>query len=136
MSLRKADLISMFEQGTIGCSAQFKSSILKVTGRGGQSASRDYIHANCILAELEKVGVSPRTLNTKEEALVKLHPATRFRLNMYSPCLAFRYDELKPNEQKMMFDSPDYIFTEKENGVRGILIHYKGKNVSLFTQLF
>lgn len=77
MSLRKADLISMFEQGTIGCSAQFKSAILKVTGRGGQSAARDYIHANCILAELEKVGVSPRTLNTKEEALAKLHPADR-----------------------------------------------------------
>ena len=127
MALRKADLIALFEQGTIGCSQQFTKSILKATGRGDVYAARDYIKANCLLAELRKEGIDVRDLTTEAEALLKLHPAVRYRLGIQTPCLAFRYDELKPPQQEGVFNDKNFVFLEKENGVRGTLIIYKGE---------
>lgn len=127
MALRKSDLINMYEYLSIGATDAFKRQILKVTGRGGQSASRDYIRANALLAEVLKVHPDLSDLETEKQAYALLHPAIRFRLMHYTPCLAYRYDELKPEQQKELFRNKDAVFTEKENGVRGWLISYKGK---------
>lgn len=127
MALRKADLEAMFEELTEGCQPGFKAQILKKTGRGGGSASRDYIHACAILTTLRSVNPSLREFATVKEALMTLHPAYRFRLGMYSPMLASRYDELKPEDQKRLFRDKNYVFSEKINGVRAVLVYYKGE---------
>lgn len=127
MKLKKDELVSMFEEKSVDCKQSFKQSILKPTGRGGVYAARDYIHANSILAMLDKAGVNKSLLSNRDDLKKYLHPAVLFRLNAYTPCLAYRYDELKPAQQKALFEKPNYIATEKENGARGWLIYYKGK---------
>jgi ATP-dependent DNA ligase len=62
-----------------------------------------------------------------------LSAATRFRLKAYTPCLAARYDELKEQEQNKIFEDPNWVFTEKQNGVRGWLIVHNGE-VKLFSR--
>jgi len=126
MSLRKADLVKMYETQSQGFDNGFLLQILKKTGRGDQYASRDYIVANAILAELIKANAPKSEIKTRKDVNKYIDAATRFRLGIFTPCLAFRYDELKENEQKRLFESKDFVFTEKENGVRGILIHHKG----------
>lgn len=126
MSLKKQDLINLWEELSSEISTSLKKQILEVTGRGGCSASRDYISANAYLVELKKVCSDLSTIETKAQGLALMHPAVRFRLSYYTPCLAYRYDELKPAEQKEIFDSKKWVFTEKQNGVRGNLIYYKG----------
>lgn len=138
MSLKKQDLIDMFTFNMQSVPAEYRakltSEILPQTGRGGQSASRDYVQANCLIAEYKKAIAAKSSMSveevlltdvkTKEDLLAPLHPAVKFRLKMLSPCLAFRYDELKPAEQTNLFDSSNWLATEKQNGVRGILIVY------------
>lgn len=127
MALNKNELVSMFENASIGYKKSFVDSILKATGRGGVYAARDYIHANCILATLEQYQVDKNQLE-KEEDLKKFIPkAVLFRLNAYTPCLAYRFDELKKPAQDKLFDKDNYLFTEKQNGCRGWLIHAQGK---------
>jgi hypothetical protein len=123
---RKADIIALYEELSAGYNPQFLSQILLPTGRSGQFATRDYVSANAILAELLKVGADPTTIQTKADVKKWLHPTTLFRLNMYTPCLAYRYDELKPHEQENLFTNQNWIFTHKINGVRAILVHHKG----------
>lgn len=127
MALRKADLESMWENKTQHCKESFKRQLLLKTGRGGGSASRDYIHALCLLSEIEKMGKSYDDCETVEEALKLIHPLTRFRWKYYSPCLAFRFDELKEKEQTQILDSTDWVATEKMNGVRCWVMYWKGQ---------
>ena len=128
MALKKSDLMDLYTNLSMGLSPKVKGEVLAVTGRGGQSASRDYISANCLLAEYRKANPSSdlSTITSKDELWNGIHPATRFRLKMYTPCLAFRYDALKPEEQKALFSNKNIIFTEKINGCRGIFIYHKG----------
>lgn len=140
MALRKQDLIDLLESYDL--QPQVKSSILKKTGRGGSSASRDYIQALALLAEFNKVqsgeslgskewqlgqlsslqGISPFRLTSHEQLWSVLHPATKLRLINYTPCLCSRYDELKEPQQKALFNDSNWVFTEKLNGIRAWLI--------------
>lgn len=132
MNLRKQDLIEMYNRLSIGYNQQFLSSILKPTGRGGVLKAADYIHANAVLAELNKVedrgqiSFDKETLKRWEDTKGILHPTVRFRLNSYTPMLAERYDSLKPDQQKYLFESKKVLFTLKMNGVRGWFIHAGG----------
>lgn len=129
MNLRKKDLVSIYERLSQGFSDSFLREILVPTGRGGVYASRDYIHANAVLAEIRKVstGINKSEIRRKADLKKVLHSTTRFRLNMYTPCLAYRYDELKDDEKKKVFNDKNWIFTEKENGVRGVFVYAGGK---------
>ena len=116
MNLRKNDLVKMFEEASKGYLPEFLNKILIPSGRGGVYAARDYITANCILAEIRKAAAEGKRVNqaeikSKEDLKSILHPVTRFRLSMYTPMLAFRYDELTPQLQKKQFDDPDIIAT-------------------------
>lgn len=138
MNLRKDELVSMFKRLSIGYQESFKKDILKPSGRGGVYAARDYISANAILAEVEKVietGIefSIGSLMSRNDLSKVLDAATRFKLNMYNPCLAARYDELKEDKKKEVFDKKEWVFTNKENGVRGVFIYSKGV-VKLFSR--
>lgn len=128
MPLRKQDLVDMFEENSLGFSDSFKKQILVPSGRGGVFAARDYIHANAVLAMLKKYNVEPSDVKSKDDLKNLLPRAVNFRLNAYTPCLAYRYDELKPKDQNKLFDNKDYVFTEKENGCRGWFIHADGKS--------
>lgn len=128
MALKKAELIQLWEFQSLDLTPELKKQLLKVTGRGNTSAARDYIHANAVLAEVSKVKDLSNYKNCKsvQELMECLNPAVRFRLKYYTPCLAARYDELKPEQQKNIFQSRDWVATLKENGVRGWLIWHKG----------
>lgn len=146
MALKKQDLIDMFTFNTMTIKPEYKqkviAEILPKTGRGNTSAARDYIQANCIIAEYKKAivkqelqkgnTISPdevmlTSITCKQDLLKVIHPATRFRLKMYTPCLAARYDELTQAQQDKLFEDPSNIFTEKLNGCRGILIVYNNE---------
>lgn len=134
MNLRKNDLVKMFEEASKGYLPEFLNKILIPSGRGGVYAARDYITANCILAEIRKAAAEGKRVNqaeikSKDDLKSILHPVTRFRLSMYTPMLAFRYDELTPQLQKKQFDDPDIIATTKQNGVRGVFIYSAGRSV-------
>lgn len=136
MSLKKQELLDLWQFNTMNLDEKVKRQILPNTGRGGQSASRDYIQANCLLAEFKKsVGENfdMSTIHDQTELWSKIHPSVTFRLKAFTPCLAARYDELKPELQKKLFEDTDWVATTKENGVRGWLINYKG-SVHLFSR--
>lgn len=118
MSLKKQDLIDLYTFNTTTLSKEVSDKLLLKSGRGGVSASRDYIRANAILAEYFKATNSRDLSNIEsvDDLFKALHPSTIFRLKHYTPCLAARYDELKPAQQAELFDNPDYVATEKENG--------------------
>ena len=137
MALKKRDLEDLFTFNTQSLSPSVARQILPATGRGGVSAARDYIQANCLIAEYNKANSSYEGnlshISSKEDLMNGLKPATRFRLKAYTPCLAARYDELKEAEQKKFFEDPDWVFTEKQNGCRGWLIVHGGE-VHLFSR--
>ena len=136
MNLKKSELVDLFEQLSEGYTPQFLSSILKATGRGDTYAARDYISANAVLAELEKLSLTPSqklSLTTRKDIKPLLHPNVYYRLSFYTPMLAFRYDELSDKEKSNLFENPLCLFTEKQNGVRGILVHSNGVT-SLFSR--
>lgn len=130
MNLRKSELESLFEEMSLGYSQEFLNDILRPTGRGDVFASRDFIAANAILAELEKVSDQypemKSTLVKRADIKKYLHPTTMFRLSSYTPCLAYRFDELKPAEKEELFTNSNWRFTEKQNGVRIWVIHQGG----------
>jgi len=127
MALNKNELVAMFQEASVGYNKSFIDGILKPTGRGGVYAARDYIHANCVLTTLSQYGIKKNSLEREEDLKKVLPKAVMFRLNAYTPCLAYRYDELKKPAQDKLFDKDNYLFTEKQNGCRGWLIHAEGK---------
>lgn len=127
MALRKNDLVEMFEVNSEGLSQKFKKQILVPTGRGGVLKAADYIHANAVVSALKKFGVDFTKMENKDDLKKVLPSAYNFRLNMFTPCLSYRYDELKPKAQNELFDKKNWVATEKQNGVRGTLIHEGGK---------
>lgn len=129
MALKKNDLINLWDIQSKGLTDSIKSQLLIPTGRGNVYASRDYIKANAIIAHVNKQNelLDLSSIPDLEALLNLIDPATRFRLKSFTPCLAYRYDELKPPDQKSFFTDPNWRFTEKMNGVRGWYIYYKGK---------
>lgn len=130
MALKKSELVDLWSFLSRTLNESVKKQILKVTGRGGQSAARDYISACCLLSEVYKVkgeDFDMSNIVSSEDLWNIIHPATRFRLKCYTPCLAARYDELKPNAQNQLWDDSNWVATEKQNGCRGWLINYKGE---------
>jgi len=131
MALKKKDLVDLFAFNTTTLNPVIKRQILPASGRGGVSAARDYITANCLIAEYNKAcpqyNGDLSHITSKEELVNALHPAVRFRYKSFTPCLAARYDELTEQEQKRFFEDPDWLFTEKQNGCRGWLVLYKGQ---------
>lgn len=132
MNLRKNELVSLYERLSQGYNKGFLNQILRPSGRGGVFAARDYISANAVLAEIEKevekgVRVDRASINSREDLKKILHTTTRFRLAFYTPMLAERYDGLKPAEQKRVWEDRNFIFTCKENGVRGVFVYAAGR---------
>ncbi len=127
MSLKKNELEDLFAMQSLGLPESVKKEILKPTGRGGVFAARDYVAANALLAECIKAGLDFSKVTYDTDLWDALHPATKFRLRMYTPCLAARYDELKPAEQQKLFNDKSWRFLEKINGCRCVLIVHKGK---------
>jgi ATP-dependent DNA ligase len=126
--LNKKDYVAMFENSAVDFSKSFLSKILVPTGRGGVYASRDYIHANAVIAAIKKYNGDPTLFQSLDDLKKYLPSGVNFRLNYYSPCLAYRYDELKTPQQEALFNDQRYLFTVKENGCRGWLIFTKSGN--------
>lgn len=127
MGLNKKDLVEMYEDYSKQFNPEFAKATLKATGRGDVCAARDYIAAICIMATCIKYNAPLKELHTLSDIKAHLPAAVRFRLAAYSPCLAYRYDELKEPAQKELFDNRNWLATEKENGVRGWVIVSRGR---------
>ena len=131
MALKKSELMDLWESLSQGLDLRVKKQILAVTGRGGTSAARDYISANCLLTEYKKVvGVENYDMSKITDAKQiwdALPRAVAFRLRSFTPCLAARYDELQKYQQDELFDNKKWVATTKMNGSRGWLINYQGK---------
>jgi hypothetical protein len=56
----------------------------------------------------------------------RINPATAFRLQYITPCLAVSAEDLKPEKKEELFTSDRWVFTSKRNGVRGWLIRMEG----------
>lgn len=135
--LKKKDLEDMFTFNTQTLDMSVAKQILPVTGRGNLSAARDYIQANCLIAEYNKANPQYNGnlshIKTKDDLWMSLSPSVRFRLRSYTPCLAARYDELKESDKNNLFENKDWVFTEKHNGCRGWLI-VNNNEVHLFSR--
>lgn len=127
MLKRKEDLVALFEEARSEFPEQFMNDILKATGRGGTYAARDYLRALRLIACLRQADISPEsaaTLQKYEDSKQFIHPAVWFRHSYDSVNLAARFDQLKEKEQKEIFQSKDWVFTEKIDGFRVWLIAY------------
>lgn len=51
----------------------------------------------------------------------------KLMLNIESPMLCSRITELKPEMQNEIWESPEWIFQQKLDGVRFVMVHVKGK---------
>lgn len=122
MALKKNELMDMFSYYSMSLNPSIAKKILPASGRGGVSAARDYIQAICLLVEYNKAqpgyGGNLSHIQSVDDLWNALHPATKFRLRAYTPCLAARYDELKQPEQNKLFEDPNWTATEKINGCR------------------
>ena len=127
MALRKGDLERLWDACSVDLHPSIISSLLKPTGRGGVYAARDYISALSWVAAAKKFNVDFLQCDSFNEFKQGIPAPYRFRLSYYTPCLASRFDSAKPELQKKIFESKDYLFTEKFNGIRGWLMHHKGK---------
>nr|DAI54880.1 MAG TPA: LAGLIDADG DNA endonuclease family [Caudoviricetes sp.] len=113
MALRKGDLERLWDACSVDLHPSIISSLLKPTGRGGVYAARDYISALSWVAAAKKFNVDFLQCDSFNDFKQGIPAPYRFRLSYYTPCLAYRYDELKPDMQKKIFDSKEYLFTEK-----------------------
>lgn len=96
--------------------------LLKPTGRNGEYKKSDYVKA---LSKLNAYRHRGHTLTTDLSAADiwnALTPSERFRLSFYTPCLARPIDDLNADEQRDIYDDPDWVFTEKHRGVRATII--------------
>jgi len=66
--------------------------------------------------------------------LSEIPQSLRFRLMLQSPMLAYQYTRLKPEEQKNIWTSDQWIFTEKENGVRMMLMYTPKEGLHLYSR--
>lgn len=138
MGLKKADLIRLYESYYGTFSEEFMKDILRCTGRGGVSASRDYTRANRLISILLATvdhSIFP-LLTCEKDAKKYIHPAVWFRHDFDSVNLCARYDELKPAQQKELFESDSWMATEKEDGNRGWIILYNVEGLPAVNFLF
>lgn len=121
MALKKGDLVQMFQEAASEYSEKFLNNILIPTGRGGTFAARDYIRALRLISCINKSGISPENkmqLTEEIDAKKFIHPAVWFRHECDSVNLAYRYDQLKEGDQKQLFESRNWVATEKIDGFR------------------
>lgn len=127
MIRRKEYYVNLFESAKAEFPEEFLQAILQPTGRGGTYATRDYYRALRLLACLRDEHLEPETLaalRTEEDAKKLIHPAVWFRHSYDSVNLAARFDLLKEEEQKVIFNDPNWVASEKIDGFRVWLVAY------------
>lgn len=127
MIRRKEYYVNLFESAKAEFPEEFLQAILQPTGRGGTYATRDYYRALRLLACLRDERLAPETLaalRTEEDAKKLIHPAVWFRHSYDSVNLAARFDLLKEEEQKAIFNDPNWVASEKIDGFRVWLVAY------------
>lgn len=136
--MKKTELVDMYSFYTMSLDKSIAKKILPATGRGGVSAARDYTQAICLLVMYNKENPQYNGdfshIKSTDDLWNGLHPATRFRLRAYTPCLAARYDELNEKEQAKLFEDPNITATEKINGCRTWVIFTNDDQLHIFSR--
>lgn len=121
MLKRKSDYTALWNAYGPYFPPEFLENILYGTGRNGMLLTRDYVRALRLLALLRNTAGADAhfgLLRTADDALKLLHPCVRFRHRFDSVNLAARYDELKPEAQKELFESSNWLASTKIDGFR------------------
>jgi ATP-dependent DNA ligase len=118
--MNKADLIATYESLIPGYTDSFLKEILVPTGKKGLITG-DYENAICTLQELQKVMHPRERIIRYKDLAAYVDPEILYRLKN-KHALACRLDELKESKQKEVRGDPEWIFTEKINGCRAMLV--------------
>ena len=128
MQLTKSTLVDLWNANSYGLSDSVKLEILKPTGKNGTFVCRDYQVAIAFLSAARKFSSveEVRGCGTIEELRSLVPIAYQYRLGFYTPCLAYRYNELKDSEKDELFDDPKWVFTQKLDGCRAVFVVHNG----------
>lgn len=131
--MNKKDLLSTYNSLAAVYKESFLQEVLTPSGKKGQLINEDYAKAICVLTEIYKANIDPGTLNVYKDLVGKLDPAVLFRLRFDQPCLACRIDELKKEaDREAVKTSPNWIYTEKINGIRATMVLQPNRPPSFF----
>ncbi len=100
---------------------------LEVDPEGYTKAGKPKLTKHCYITALGKHFLRVRYGDTIPRNL-------KFRLSMKAPMLAFQYTNLKQEEKEAIWNSRDWVLTEKENGVRGILVYSPKEGLNLYSR--
>lgn len=114
---KKQDWVGKFEELSLNFPFLDKDEILPKT------TSDCYYRAVALLHEALKV---PHNTTLASISEFRVSPAAAFRLRYITPCLAVSVDDLKPEKRDELFESDNWVFTHKRNGVRGWLVYMSG----------
>lgn len=127
MGVSKTDIEYQWGLCSSLLSSDTASALLKPTGRNGEYKKSDYVSALVKIRAFCHHGFKLDVNLQAKDIWNGLSAQERYRLSFYTPCLAKPIDELNEKEQKNVFSSPDWIFTEKHRGIRVTLIIYNNK---------
>lgn len=133
--MNKSEIVTLWDKESADMQSSLKESLLTPTGRGGNLAIRDYVSALAVVSSWKAQNADGliSTIKDKSQMMAEIDRLTGFRLTYFTPCLAYRYDELKPQEQKHLFESRDCVFTHKINGSRMWII-ISGDDCKIFSR--
>lgn len=93
------------------------------SGRGAKFTKADFIASiaeHNLLKQFGSLDLIPKNL--------------RYRLSIDSPMLCFQYTGLKPEEQANIWTDPNIWLTEKENGVRMLIIYNPSEGMASYSR--
>lgn len=122
MGLSKSQLEYSWQLYSSQLNDDLKHALLKPSGRNNELKKSDYIAALSKITTYKRHGYDLTRDLTARELWNALTRAERYRLSFYTPCLARPIDDLNDKQRNTIFNSPDWIFTEKHRGIRCTLI--------------
>lgn len=128
MQITKSTLTGLWESNSYGLTDSLKNEILRPTGKNGSYVCRDYQVAIALLTAARKFSTVERLreCKTKSDVCSLVPTAYLYRLSFYTPCLAYRYNDLKAEEKEDLFDNPRWVFTQKLDGCRAVIVVCEG----------
>lgn len=113
--------------------AQLKSACdslgLEVIPEGYTKAGKAKVTKHSYITALSKHHLKERYGDLKS-----IPKNLKYRLSMKAPMLAFQYTNLKAEEKEAIWSDPRWMLTEKENGVRGVMVYSPREGLSLYSR--
>lgn len=137
MFLTKDVLAGMWEENSRMLQKSLADELLVPHGRNGAYLNRDYRVANAYVKTASKF-IDEETMKlckTKKELCTHIPMSYLYRLSFLNPSMTFRYNDLNETDKENLFNDSKWVFTQKLDGCRGVLVVLDGKP-SLFGRYF